>query len=73
MPKRNGGIFFKCEKSIKKVIEKMNKDDRIILKDIDENCCIIARSKIQSVLEKIELLQNQFLVEPTDLEINKNK
>ena len=71
MPKRNGGIFFKCEKSIKKFIDKMNKDEHIILKDIDENCCIISRSKIQSVLEKIELLQNQFLVEPTDLEINK--
>ena len=68
MPKKKYGIFIKCEKSIKKVIEKMNKEERIIMEDIDDYSCIINPLKIRSVLERIEYLQNQFLVEPTDIE-----
>ena len=68
MPKKSVGIFIKCEKSIKKVIDRMNKTDRIIITNIDDYCCIIYPSKYKIVLEKIEKLQNQFLIEPTDYE-----
>ena len=69
MPKSVNGIFIKCEKSVKKIIDKMNEEEKdIIIKDIDECCCIVNSSKYKEVLKKIEQLQNQFLVEPTELE-----
>ena len=69
MPNIVIGIFIRCEKSVKKIIEKMHEEKKdIIKKDIDEYCCIIDPSKYRIVLEKIEKLQNQFLVEPTEFE-----
>ena len=69
MPKSVNGIFIKCEKSVKKIIDKMNETEKnIIIKDIDECCCIVNSDKYKKVLETIEELQNQFLVEPTEFD-----
>ena len=69
MPKKTKGYFIRCEKSIKKIIEKMDKEEKnIIERDIDECTCIIKYDKMKRVLEKIEEFQTQFLVEPNDFE-----
>ena len=69
MPKTIRGIFIKCEKSVKKIIDKMHDEEKdIIAKPIDECCCIINPHKYKKVIETIEKLQNQFFVEPTDSE-----
>ena len=69
MPKTIHGVFIQCEKSIKKIIDKMNKEEKdIILKDIDDCRCILNPRKYKRVLGRIEEIQNKFLVEPTEFE-----
>ena len=40
----------------------------IIVKDIDDCCCILNPKKYKKVLEKIDETQNQFLLEPAEFE-----
>ena len=68
MPKMIKGVFIRCEKSIKKVIDKMNDEEKdIILLTLDDNCCILNQKKYKYVLEKIDKIQSQYLIEPTEL------
>ena len=68
MPKIQKGVFIKCEKSIKIIIEKMDNEEKdIIAKDIDDTCCILNLKKYKKVLETIEKYQSKHLIEPTEL------
>ena len=67
MPKTYEGVFIRCEKSIKKIIDKMHAESEkkdIIEKDIDDCCCILNIKYYKRVLERIEEIQNKFLLEP---------
>ena len=72
MPKSIRGMYIKCERSIKKIIDKMNEEDKnIIAKDIDEFSCIVYKEKFPEVLKRIEYYQNKFNEEPNQMNIKK--
>ena len=71
MPKTVHGTYIKTEKSIKKIIELMDrrkKDEKIILKDIDDYSCIINSDMSRKVLDEIEKYQSKYLFEDQNTE-----
>ncbi len=73
MPKTVIGVYIKTERSIKKLIEVLDarsRDQRIIIKDIDEYSCIISKDRevVKKVTEEIEKCQNKYLFDDQHLE-----
>ena len=58
MPKSSVGVLIKCEKTIKMFIQNLDKDNTIILKDLDEQHLLIEEKKLAYVQEKVYQMQD---------------
>ena len=58
MPKLSFGILIKCEKTIKLFIQNLDKDNTIILKDLDEHHLLIEEKKLAYVQQMVYQMQD---------------
>lgn len=56
MPKLSFGILIKCEKTIKLYIQNLDKDNTIILKDLDEHHLLIEEKKLSKWCIKCRMI-----------------
>ena len=58
MPKLSVGILIKCEKTIKLFIKNLDKDNTIILKDLDDHHLPIEERKLAYVQQMVYQMQD---------------
>ena len=58
MPKLSVGILIKCEKTIKLFIKNFDKDNTIILKDLDDHHLLIEERKLAYVQQMVYQMQD---------------
>ena len=58
MPKLSVGILIKCEKTIKLFIKNLDKDNTIILKDLDDHHLLIEERKLAYVQQMVYQMQD---------------
>jgi hypothetical protein len=60
MPKKKPGVFIKCEKTVKLFIMKLNKKEKIIIEELDdENSLFIYKDKLNYVQEQVYKMQDE--------------